>query len=120
MSKAEEYHSPSAGDSSSGHLKSSIIPTPDCNSNARVQPKETIPHFNHEETNEDGITYTIYKAVGPFVAHVPSEEVIGLISMEESCSSWKLDPAGNKTSLCSDIFQNWSWPKISCTCGIEH
>ena len=53
-----EVHTPDRA-SSSGHA-SSLIPTPVRNSIARVEPKESDPHFDHEKTDKGGVVYNVY------------------------------------------------------------
>jgi hypothetical protein len=65
-----EVHTPDRA-SSSGHA-SSLIPTPVRNSIARVEAKESDPHFDHEKTDEGGVarralfgTYFFRRSQGP-------------------------------------------------------
>ena len=96
----------------------SIIPSQEHNSIARVQPKESDSYFKWEYMDEKThIIYNVYNPVGSIAVQVPTEEVIGLISLlqDDGGPKWKVDAASN---LHSNTFWIWITPHFPAHAAI--
>lgn len=68
---------------------SSIIPTPVQNEIARVLDVESAdPHFDCHFTDANGVSYNKYKTLEPLVIPVPTQEVLSILSVEDSGPVW--------------------------------
>ena len=93
---------------SSREEAASLIPTPIRNSIARVEPKESNPHFDREEIGDGGVMLHIYKTLGRVCISIPTGEVKDLISVTDQSPSW----SNAFKSSRSNMFRKWVTPAV--------
>jgi hypothetical protein len=85
------------------NTSSSVIPTPVQNEIARVLNVESAdPYFDGRLTGTNGVIYNKYKTMEPLFTPVPTEEVLSILSVEDSGPVWGAMAPG---ALLSDWFR---------------